>query len=109
MKIHLSWLFLIVGALWGATLVAERQVAGAPVGVVLGYAYALWALFWGLPPFWSWLRRVFPPLNGGPLYLVPIRLAVWLSVALIGGVYFSLFGGGIFHFLRDWWTVRGHA
>ena len=100
-RIHLSWLVLAAGGLWGIAMAKHSSGPGATIPFALMTGYVAWALYWGLPPFWRWWRKscshalkVVSFLPGGCL----LQAAVAFAVLLAGGYFFSVFGGGLYQF-----------
>ena len=110
-RMHLSWLVLAIGGLWGAST-AHRPggPGGSTILTALLTGYILWALYWGLPPFWRWWRRFHTPsllsfLPGGCV----LRAGIAFGLLVAGGYFFSVFGGGLYHFSRYLRGARYHA
>ena len=112
-RIRTSWLFLILGAFVGVYLVKTGQDDGAPGATLFAAAYAVWALYWGAPPFWRWWRGASVPfangLLGGGLMGWTLRKSFSWSFLLVGSYCYSVFGGGPYQFLKHLWVSRRHA
>ncbi|HLX08683.1 MAG TPA: hypothetical protein VKY89_12560 [Thermoanaerobaculia bacterium] len=112
LRLHLSWLFLLGGLIWGASTfaAAHRGPAAARVVAVLTYGYVVWALYWGVPAFWRFWRlhsyRLAGALGGLPF---PFRWAVTASLLVCGAYFASVFGGGLLEFFRCLRGLRGQA
>jgi len=107
-KTNLSWLILVAGAIWGLSQTAGRGFA-QEAQTVLGWAYAAWALFWGVPPFLKWwghywvtLPAMTGCLPGGCL----LQAMLVTAVLALGGPFYCLFGGGIYQFVRHQFAIR---
>jgi|SRR3954464_14640378 len=96
-RLHLSWLVLAAGGLWG---ISHPIQPGNTMASALMAGYIAWALYWGVPPFWRWWRRTcltaVRASTGGDL----AQTAFALCVLLVGGYCFSVFGGGVYQFIR---------
>ena len=112
LRLHLSWLFLLAGILGGASSLpaSYRQPAAARAVAVLTCGYLAWALYWGVPAFWRFWRthsyRLAGPLGGLPF---PFRWALTASLLICGAYFGSVFGGGLWEFLRCLRGLRGQA
>ena len=114
-RLHLSWLVLAAGGLWGISIARNGGHGVGTSGTVqtaLLTGYIALALYWGVPPFWRWWRRAWfhahgliGILTGGCL----IRAVIAFTVLLVGGYFFSVFGGGLYQFARHWRLARYHA
>lgn len=111
-KLHLSWLVLAAGGLWGISIAKHSVPPASPVPFALMVGYITWALYWGVPPFWRWWRRsgmniarMARFLPGGCL----IQAAIGFTVLFAGGYFFSVFGGGIYQFARHLRAAQYHA
>jgi hypothetical protein len=100
LRLHLSWLVLAAGGLWG---IAHNIEPGSKVASALLAGYIAWALYWGVPPFWRWWRRSGANLvrmstlsPGGCL----IQAVIAIFILFVGGYCFSVFGGGVYQFAR---------
>lgn len=99
-RIWISWVFAIFGALIGAAA-GQGEHAAAPVLTAILGAYVAWALFWGVPPVWrGWcglFRNVF-------IFSTPrgwfILLLLFFYIPLVGGYFYGMFGGAIYEFLK---------
>lgn len=104
-------LFLISAAIPLITMTPD-----GPVDVTLGQhitiGYSVWALFWGAPAAWRLWRKLVARLGNFWIGCSPVGLAgiltalVWL---VFGGWFYCLFGGGIYQFLKHWWSVARTA
>lgn len=104
------------GALLGAVFLASLMAASAGrqtmvLPDMLFGAYVAWALFWGFPCFWRWWRRSSFGLGslGHAWRAGFFRIALSLAFLLTGGYFFSVFGGGIYQFVRHRMALRGRA
>ena len=100
-----------------AVLIATAAVAG------LVYAYFVWSAFWGYPKVWRWwrdfARKVFKFVSSRVEFKgVVLVLAIIVGLCLLGpalaaaflyfysliwfGLAYSIFGGGIYQFLKTW-------
>lgn len=76
---------------------------GTPdLGDRMQVGYAFWAVFWGAPAAWRlgrklvfWLAAAFGGCPG---------LGLGLALAWLGGWLYCLCGGGIYQFLKHWWS-----
>lgn len=109
----MSWLALTAGCLAGAELTRRGLCKGGPLTAIVTSGYMFWSIFWGLPPFWGWWRRNQGPVTSLVGHLCHRQSAGFFAVslatqmtALSAGIWFSLVGGGIFHFVRAW---RAHG
>lgn len=71
---------------------------------VLVSGYLFWSMFWGVPVVWRWTRRFtgyfqLPSINAG-LAVWVILLSCCISLPLTVAIYYSVFGGGIYQYLR---------
>jgi hypothetical protein len=110
LRLHVSWLFLLAGALWGGTAAPRQHSPRSALAGALLVAYVVWSLYWGIPLFWRYWRlhshRLGNVLRGVP---PPLRLALRCSLCVAGAYFFSVFGGGIYEFIRCWRALRGPA
>ena len=109
-RLHLSWLFLIGGAMLGAELSRQGVVTVPPILVILGCAYCAWSLYWGTPVVWTWWRHRVPKLRRFVDRFMdrPIWMIAVLTLLIVSTVYYSLFGGGIYQFSKAWRSHRIH-
>lgn len=111
-RIHLSWLVLAIGGLWGISVARAAGPATSSVATALTYAYFTWALYWGGPSFFSWWRRTFFKLSGPIAAFTPFgcgfQMALAFFVLALGAIPFCIFGGGIYHFARHWKSACYH-
>jgi len=109
-RLQWSWVFLVAGALFGAESVRQVKTPGHtpnPVVMVVISAYLFWACYWGFPAFWRWASRLAPHASHlGHSKSGLIWLAIALGATVACGTYFSLFGGGIYQFLKAWRSYR---
>lgn len=109
-RMHLSWLFLAAGGLWGISM--SRNGGGGSssnLQMALMIGYMVWSLYWGLPPFWGWWRRVWLNASGAVGCFsggLANKIAIAITVLVFGSCLFSVFGGGIYHFVRHWRSAR---
>jgi hypothetical protein len=99
-RIHLSWLILLTGGLWGS-LIAYNTTSD-PLPQALKLAYLLWSLYWGAPLFLHWWRKVFVHFVG-PTSLMsfgcgPQFIVAFIALVLLGPP-FCVLGGGIYQFV----------
>lgn len=100
-KIGFSTTFLVVGGLCGG--MAAQQAGQDLVDSVLVGAYVLWALFWGVPPFWAWWRRLRRRCSDAGSRSVArwaLQTSLSLSFLAVGAYCFSVFGGGVVCFAK---------
>jgi hypothetical protein len=108
LRLHLSWVVLAAGGLWGIAM-AKSTPGGNAVQAALLTGYIAWSLYWGVPPFWRWWRRTglnafkFANFLPGGCFL---QAAIACTVLFIGGYFFSVFGGGLYYFARQWRASR---
>jgi hypothetical protein len=105
LRLYASGGALLVGGWWGTQLVPEQ-----PISAALLVGYIMWALFWGVPPVWRWWRKRSAHLwTGcsvmGCLFTLSVSLALFLSSAW----FYSLFGGGIYEFVKCLRSARRPA
>ena len=99
-RLHFSWAVLAAGALGGSL----SEEGGLGAALFLGYLF--WSVYWGGPPFWRWWRRSGIHGFGFLRYLLPcgcswpLRLLLSLGLLGVGGYFYCLLGGGLFHFAR---------
>ena len=112
-RLHLSWLVLAAGGLWGVSIAHSGGRPGSStLQTALMTGYIAWALYWGVPPFWRWWRRFWlrmPSImnffSGGCV----LRAAISFFILVVGGYFFSVFGGGLYQFARHWRAMRSHV
>lgn len=72
--------------------------------LIVGYTF--WSLYWGIPP---WVKLTAKGYERVPKALVGIigcsTLILLIVPVLLIAMGYSVFGGGIFHFLRRWWLL----
>jgi hypothetical protein len=107
---HVSWLVLTLGGLWGVSVARASHLDSASVLTTgLLYGYILWSLYWGGPAFLAWWRGTF--LNLGPLVVFGgcgFQMGLAICVLVLVGIPFCTLGGGIYHFSRHWKAARYH-
>jgi hypothetical protein len=98
LKLHVSWLFFALGAYWGATSVPQGKLGA---GLLVGYV--VWSLFWGVPPVWRWWRakghQHFAAFQRGTSSWA-LRTALSFAFLMTAAYFVSVFGGGLYHFLK---------
>jgi hypothetical protein len=95
-------LSLVFGALAGggvSFLVASNVPVASPISNTLLYMYTAWTFFWGVPAVWGGLRRSLDRI-GCVFFTNFAVLAVIMVFVLSLAMTYSIFGGGLFHFLR---------
>jgi hypothetical protein len=106
-KSVISWFILLESGIGGLIfLTGGMALSGrSDFGIAAFFAYFGWALFWGLPAFWRWVRKVgfwlmawYPPS-------IVVALFFLVPLAISGGVLYSVLGGGLFHFSLHCWKV----
>ena len=106
-KVRISLVVLLAGAIL-PLLESQGQTLEATLGASLSMGYTFWALFWGVPGAWRlWCRlpsRLSNASGGLFVFLFWGLLRIWLL--LVGTWFYSLMGGGIYHCLKHWWSVR---
>ena len=110
-RMHLSWLVLAAGGLWGISVARAAGPSASVVVTALTYGYVLWSLYWGGPPVFNWWKRnVFS--RTGPVNLMSFAWGIQMSVALAilfwGGTIFCVLGGGAYYFSRQLKSSRYH-
>lgn len=96
LKLYASGGALLTGA-WGGWQLAPEQ----PVSAALLVGYVMWALFWGMPPVWRWWRKQSRHLlTGCTLVGCPLMLSVGVPLFLASAYFYSIFGGGIYQFVK---------
>jgi len=99
-KLNLSWLVLVVGAIYGFLQPVPQGSSTAAITLV--HAYVFWSLFWGALPclFFLWkscraigLIRLRHPLLSLSTFVLLIVFAPGICVL------FAAFGGGILMFV----------
>jgi len=74
----------------------------------LSVAYSVWSMYWGIPPFWRFLMRARARMG-----IMLVNPFMWIGffflvmVSMIAGVYASLFGSGIFQYIKRWKLAVG--
>ncbi len=106
MKLFLSWVFLLAGAVYGAHLSYSGQIAVDPLAAALSTGYASWGLYWGVPVVWRWWWPISPRRRDRSVLGRIFWLMVDFALPLIGGYFYGVFGGGIYHCLKAWMSVR---
>lgn len=110
-RTHLSWLILILGGLWGISMARAEGSPGSALQGALITGYASWSLYRGLPPVWRWWKAHGLRL-GGLAGCIPggalIQAIVAFSILAAGGYFYSVFGGGLYHFTQHLRTSRRH-
>lgn len=110
-KIFVSLALFLIGAAI-PVLVTREGPQDLTWNQHLMIGYVLWALFWGVPAAWKlWRKFIF---NKYILFLgcSPAGVAWALTAPLLlvlGGWFYCLFGGGIYQFLKHWWSVSRTA
>ncbi len=109
-RLQWSWVVLVVGALYGAEFARQMKPPNVPLNpllMVLISAYLFWAVYWGFPVFWRWASRFAHHTSHiGHLENGCIWLTITLALTISCGLYFSLFGGGIYQFVKAWRAYR---
>ena len=113
-RILVSLALFVAGAMIPVSMTnQEGELVELTLKQHLLIGYVLWALFWGAPAAWRlWRQLIFNPsvtLRGG---CSPVGLAGALTSILLlvlGGWFYCLFGGGIYQFLKHWWSVSRTA
>jgi hypothetical protein len=112
-RMHISWLVLVLGGLWG---ISVARAAGSNTNVVataLLYGYLTWALYWGGPAFLGWWRSTFLRFSGSIAAFAPagcgFQIGLAFLVLFLVGIPFCALGGGIYQFSRHWKTARYHV
>jgi hypothetical protein len=91
----------------------KPKSAGTIALTSLSYGFAGWSLYWGIPAC-MWLlvqivKRVlksWSSITTWASFLIGFWPAViTAALLLVGGFYYSIFGGGLFHFCRRWWRL----
>jgi glucan phosphoethanolaminetransferase (alkaline phosphatase superfamily) len=95
-KLNLSWLVLVAGAIYG--FLQPVPQGSTTAAITLTHAYLLWSLFWGALPcllfLWKSCRALgLVRLRHPILSLFTILLLVMFAPAVC--VLFAFFGGGI--------------
>jgi hypothetical protein len=115
-RIGASWLFLFGGAFLGASLLSggfgRTEAPFNTTDILRDSAlcgYWVWSLYWGLPPARKFSRRV-----RNRLFLVVQSPGCAASILVfvahfIALVCYPLLGGGLFHFVRQWWYAGTHV
>ena len=100
MKLRLvfSWLIFGTFAVWAAWMggpdieIEDRLISALWAG------YFFWALYWGVPAVLRlWWRMRYMAFFSVGLWFVALLFLPFCCVV------FSLFGGGIYQFLKTWW------
>jgi hypothetical protein len=111
-KILFSLALFLAGAAIPVHLGTSGELRELTLSQHITIGYALWALFWGAPAAWRLWRQVVFAKSALFLGCSPIGLA-WVLTAfcllVFGGWFFCLFGGGIYQFLKHWWSIRRTA
>lgn len=116
-RILVSWLVFVAMSLFFGYLLMrafEDSTSAPPADRILltcaGAGYWAWSMYWGVPGCIALLRRLWRFAFFGFSAFGLAVMGVFFVLALIALVYYPPFGGGIFHFLRRWWTSgRGPA
>lgn len=109
-RAHLSWVVLVLGGLWGMSMARSGgEESGTDLRTAIMTGYICWSLYWGLPPFWRWWKRR-GSQAGWTVGCVPgmslIHIALVFAGLVVGGYFFSVFGGGLYHFGQYLRTAR---
>jgi hypothetical protein len=118
-RIFWSWIIGGVGLVFGvfpgiiqATEISNKNDLGAGVYVAIPAlvvlfivltGYMFWSLYWSIPVVWGWTRK-FVGMFGLPdvasLVGLVILLSCCISIPLATAVYYGMFGGAIYQFLK---------
>jgi hypothetical protein len=106
LKLYASGGALILGAWGGAQLAPQDWILEA---LVVGYL--AWALFWGVPPVWRFWRRQAGRFlfTGCNLLGWPLAIAIGVALFIVTSWFYSVFGGGIYEFVKCLGSVRRPA
>jgi hypothetical protein len=116
-RILASWFVFVAASLIFAYLLMsafDDPVSAPPADMILltaaGAGYWAWSMYWGVPGCIAILRRLWRYAFFGFSAFGLAVMGVFFALALIALVYYPPLGGGVFHFLRRWWTSgRGTA
>jgi hypothetical protein len=109
-----SWFVLIGCAFISAYVLIQARLGNGVThafnaqqictGMFMG-AYCGWSLYWGVPECWTVVRRLVH--KGLAVGVAHGRLGSILTLSMLVCVIvvYPLCGGGVFHFLRRWWTA----
>lgn len=99
-KFFISLLVFLAGVM--IPLLITLPTGRPDLGNRMQVGYAFWAVFWGAPTAWRlgrklvfWLAAAFGGCPG---------LGLGLALAWLGGWLYCLCGGGIYQFLKHWWS-----
>jgi hypothetical protein len=108
-RMYFSWMALILGGLFGISASHGRVGhQGTTLEMALVYGYIAWCLYWGVPPFLRWWRSTWHKgardegASPGNLLAAALRLSIFVT----GAYFFSVLGGGLYHFARYWRSSR---
>lgn len=110
-RILFSWIvFVVVSCLFAYALMSQfdDSTTAPPLDKIVltcaGVGYWAWSMYWGVPGCLVLLRRLWRYAFYGFSAIGMFVMAIYLTFALIALVYYPPLGGGVFHFLRRWWT-----
>ena len=111
-RILLSWFFagigFVVGIVAGLLFASDKKNDVNPILIFLiatiGYTYVFWSMFWSLPVVWGWTKSIGGKIGftfvGGNMLIWVIILSFCCSVPLTISIYYGVFGGAIYQFLK---------
>ena len=105
-KLFCSWIALLAGMVYGANLSYDKLVEADPLASALSGGYLFWALYWGVPITWRWWWRVSPRRRAQTVSGSVFWFAVDLTLPVILGYFYGVFGGGLYECWKTWMSVR---
>ena len=103
-----SWFVLMASALVSAYVLVQPHTldAGQVFSRAIAGGYCGWALYWSVPGCWTMARPLMrKSFAGVAAHGCRASLPTLLMLVCVIVIY-PLFGGGIFHFFRRWWTAN---
>jgi hypothetical protein len=110
-RIVISWVVATFGAISGlpfgaATDVGQKeQTYSLPIGLLFAVlmAYSFWSIYWGMPPVWRAWRNYLGNM-GCFVFANPvgwlILLLFFFYIPFVGAMFYGLYGGGIYEYLK---------
>lgn len=89
----------------------KPKSAATIVLTAIRYGYAAWALYWGIPAclwlLFTTIRKMFTFGSTTMVSWLYYFIGFWPiliggTLFIVGGVFYSVFGGGVLHFVRYW-------
>ena len=111
-RIIWSWVVagigLFFGIIAGLVFAFDPKNNANPVliflAMAIGYPYMFWSLFWSIPVVWRWIKlfgdKIGFVMVGGNVAVWVIILSFCCAVPFFIALYYGIFGGAIYQFIK---------